>query len=383
MLLVTILLPCLNEAETLEICIKKSLKSLSKYPGQGEVVVSDNGSTDGSQMIARQNGARVIDVLQKGYGAALIAGINASNSKYIIMGDADDSYDLSNLDSFMDSLESGNELVMGNRFKGGISPGAMPWLHKYIGNPVLSWLGRLFFKVPIGDFHCGLRAFNRESILKLDLKCSGMEFASEIVVKSAINGLKIAEVPTILKPDGRSRASHLRTWRDGWRHLIFLLTASPRWLFFYPSLVVGTLSVLGISLIFPGPFDLFNLQLDLNSYFFFIGLLFVSIQVFLFGILSRIFSSYWGLVPKSNSVKRFEKIFNLEKGISVGLLLIFVSILISFWIFRHWDGDSLQSIDLATSLRFTGLAVLLFGSGSQILFASFFAFILQSKTLNK
>jgi len=352
MLLVTILLPCLNEAETLEICIKKCLQSLSKYPGQGEVVVSDNGSTDGSQMIATQNGVRVISVTQKGYGAALIAGINASNSKYIIMGDADDSYDLSNLDSFIDSLESGNELVMGNRFKGGISPGAMPWLHKYIGNPVLSWLGRLFFKVPIGDFHCGLRAFNRESILKLDLKCSGMEFASEIVVKSAINGLRIAEVPTNLKPDGRSRKSHLRTWRDGWRHLIFLLTASPRWLFFYPSLFLGTLSVLGISLILPGPFNLLNLQLDLNSYFVFIGLFLVSIQILLFGILSRIFSSYWGLTPKSDSVKKFEKIFNLEKGILVGLLLVFLSILISFWIFRHWDGNSLQRIDFATSLRF-------------------------------
>jgi len=383
MLLVTILLPCLNEAETLEICIKKSLQSLKEYPGQGEVLVSDNGSTDGSQQIAIQNGARVINVAQKGYGAALIAGINNSNSKYIIMGDADDSYDLSNLGSFIDSLEDGNDLVMGNRFKGGISPGAMPWLHKYIGNPALSWLGRLFFKVPIGDFHCGLRAFKKESIMKLDLKCSGMEFASEIVVKSAINGLRISEVPTKLKPDGRSRKPHLRTWRDGWRHLIFLLTASPRWLFFYPSLLAGTFSIFGIGLIFSGPFNFFNLQLDLNSYFVFIGLFLVSLQTLLFGILSRIFSSYWGISPKSKSVKKFEKIFNLEKGLTLGLILILISFLVIFWIFQHWDGNALQRIDRDTGLRFTGLVLLFFGSGIQILFASFFAVMLQNKTYNK
>ena len=252
----TILLPCLNEAETIEICIKKSQHSLSKFHGAGEVLIADNGSTDGSQKIAEQNGARVISVAQKGYGSALIAGINASTSKYIIMGDADDSYDLSKLEEFITSLEEGNDLVMGNRFKGGISPGAMPWLHKYVGNPILSWLGRLFFRVPIGDFHCGLRAFNKESIMKLDLKCPGMEFASELVVKSALHGLKITEVPTKLKPDGRSRRPHLKTWRDGWRHLIFLLTASPKWLFFYPSLFVGSVSLIGIGIIFTGPFNL-------------------------------------------------------------------------------------------------------------------------------
>ena len=383
MLLVTILLPCLNEAETLEICIKKSLQSLKEYPGQGEVLVSDNGSTDGSQQIAIQNGARVINVTQKGYGAALIAGINNSNSKYIIMGDADDSYDLSNLGSFIDSLEDGNDLVMGNRFKGGISPGAMPWLHKYIGNPALSWLGRLFFKVPIGDFHCGLRAFKKESIMKLDLKCSGMEFASEIVVKSAINGLRISEVPTSLKPAGRSRKPHLRTWRDGWRHLIFLLTASPRWLFFYPSLFAGTFSIFGIGLIFPGPFSFLNLQLDLNSYFVFIGLFIVSLQILLFGILSRIFSSYWGISPESKSVKRFEKIFTFAKGMSLGLTLMLISFLDIFWISRHWDGNALQRIDRDTALRFTGLAILFFSSGIQILFASFFSVMLQNKTYNK
>jgi glycosyltransferase involved in cell wall biosynthesis len=379
----TILLPCLNEAETIEICIKKSQHSLSKFRGPGEVLIADNGSTDGSQKIAEQNGARVISVAQKGYGSALIAGINASTSKYIIMGDADDSYDLSNLGEFITSLEEGNDLVMGNRFKGGISPGAMPWLHKYIGNPILSWLGRLFFRVPIGDFHCGLRAFNKESIMKLDLKCPGMEFASELVVKSALHGLKITEVPTKLKPDGRSRRPHLKTWRDGWRHLIFLLTASPKWLFFYPSLFVGFISLIGIGIIFTGPFDFFSFQFDLNSYFMLVGIFLISMQVLLFGILSLIFSNNFGITNKSYSFVKFEKIFNLEKGIALSLLLISTACLISLWIFGHWSGKSLQGIDAAEALRFTGLAILLFGVGAQILFASFFAVLLQNKISDK
>lgn len=379
----TILLPCLNEAETIEICIKKSQHSLSKFHGAGEVLIADNGSTDGSQKIAEQNGARVISVAQKGYGSALIAGINASTSKYIIMGDADDSYDLSKLEEFITSLEEGNDLVMGNRFKGGISPGAMPWLHKYVGNPILSWLGRLFFRVPIGDFHCGLRAFNKESIMKLDLKCPGMEFASELVVKSALHGLKITEVPTKLKPDGRSRRPHLKTWRDGWRHLIFLLTASPKWLFFYPSLFVGSVSLIGIGIIFTGPFNLFSFQFDLNSYFMLVCIFLISVQVLLFGILSLIFSNNFGITNKPYSFIKFEKIFNLEKGIALSLLLISTAFLISLWIFGHWSGKSLQGMDAAEALRFTGLAILLFGVGAQILFASFFAVLLQNKISDK
>ena len=219
----SILMPCLNEAETLEICIEKAQKSLRELDIVGEVIIADNGSTDGSQDIATRMGARVVPVVAKGYGSALMGGIIAARGVYIIMGDADDSYDFSNLGPFVEKLRGGCDLVMGNRFQGGIKPGAMPPLHKYLGNPVLTWVGRLFFASPVGDFHCGLRGFRRDSILKLDLQTTGMEFASEMVVKASVYKLRITEIPTVLSPDGRSRPPHLRTWRDGWRHLRFLL----------------------------------------------------------------------------------------------------------------------------------------------------------------
>lgn len=234
----TILMPCLNESETLATCIMKAKAYLERSGVDGEVLIADNGSTDGSQEIARGLGARVVDVAQKGYGAALLGGIAAARGKYTIMGDADDSYDFSSLQVFVDKLRQGVDLVMGNRFKGGIAPGAMPPLHRYLGNPVLSWIGRLFFRISIGDFHCGLRGFNTEAIRHCDLKTTGMEFASEMVVKASLYGLSMAEVPTTLAKDGRSRPPHLRTWRDGWRHLCFLLTYAPHWLYMYPALAL-------------------------------------------------------------------------------------------------------------------------------------------------
>ena len=231
----TILMPCLNEAETLGICIEKALSFLARTGIAGEVVIADNGSTDGSQAIAEGLGARVVPVPARGYGSALLGGIEAARGRYVIMGDSDDSYDFSRLELFVEQLRAGYALVMGNRFKGGIMPGAMPALHRYLGNPVLTAIGRLFFRSPCGDFHCGLRGFDREAILALDLQAPGMEFASEMVVKATINRLRMTEVPTILSPDGRSRPPHLRSWRDGWRHLRFLLLFSPRWLFLYPG----------------------------------------------------------------------------------------------------------------------------------------------------
>lgn len=240
----TILMPCLNESETLATCIMKAKAYLERSGVDGEVLIADNGSTDGSQEIARGLGARVVDVAQKGYGAALLGGIAAARGKYTIMGDADDSYDFSSLQVFVDKLRQGVDLVMGNRFKGGIAPGAMPPLHRYLGNPVLSWIGRLFFRISIGDFHCGLRGFNTEAIRHCDLKTTGMEFASEMVVKASLYGLSMAEVPTTLAQDGRSRPPHLRTWRDGWRHLCFLLTYAPHWLYMYPALALMGVSLL-------------------------------------------------------------------------------------------------------------------------------------------
>ena len=241
----TILMPCLNEAETLACCIQKAQAFLKRSRVAGEVLIADNGSTDGSQAIAVSLGARVVSVPVRGYGAAIIEEIETARGRFVVMGDSDDSYDFSALDSFVAELRAGADLVMGNRFKGGIKPGAMPWLHRYVGNPVLTTLGRWFFNSDCGDFHCGLRGFNRAAILRLDLQASGMEFASEMVVKATVHGLRIAEVPVTLWPDGRTRAPHLRSWRDGWRHLRFLLLFSPRSLFFYPGAMLAAIGLRG------------------------------------------------------------------------------------------------------------------------------------------
>ena len=360
-------------------CINKSKKSILDLGLSGEVLIADNGSTDGSQLLAYKLGVRVIDVPTKGYGAALIAGINSSNSDYIVMGDADDSYALDNLSLYIEKLNSGFDLVMGNRFQGGIAPGAMPWLHRYLGNPILSWLGRLLFKVPIGDFHCGLRAFRAEAIRGLNLKSTGMEFASEMVVKASLNSLRIAEVPTTLKPDGRSRAPHLRTWRDGWRHLVFLLAASPRWLFLYPGILLTSLGILGTLLTSRGPFNIGKIQLDLNSYLVFIALVLVGTQTVFFGILARIFSTNFGTLPESKSVARFAEKFSLERGIVVGLVLLLVSFVGALSLLGHWQGNSIVGLDRDSALRVSGLIVLTSGVGIQTLFASFFASMLQAK----
>jgi glycosyltransferase involved in cell wall biosynthesis len=375
----TILIPCLNENETIGKVIQKASNSLLSQNISGEVLIADNGSTDGSQFLARSLGAKVIDVPLRGYGAALIAGINSCNSEFVVMGDADDSYAIDDLQSFITKLNEGYDLVMGNRFQGGIAPGAMPWLHKYLGNPILSWLGRLFFKVPIGDFHCGLRAFRTQSIKALGLRSNGMEFASEMVVKASLHGLRITEVPTTLKVDGRSRASHLRTWRDGWRHLVFLLAASPRWLFLYPGILFSSLGLLGFIITSSGPVTFGEIQLDLNSYLFFLGLTLVGTQVVFFGILARIFSTNFGTLPITNSVSEFAKRFSLERGIVVGLTFLFVSLLAAVGLILRWNGNSLSGINNDTALRISGFVILTSSVGIQTLFASFFASMLQTK----
>ena len=371
------MLPCLNESETLSTVIQKAQKSILDLGLSGEVIVADNGSTDGSQIIALSAGARLVDVPLRGYGAALQAGIAASRGKYVIMGDADDSYALDDLTLFLLKLNEGFELVMGNRFAGGIEPGAMPWLHKYIGNPVLSWMGRLFFKVSIKDFHCGLRGFNRKSILDLDLTSTGMEFASEMVVKAALNNLRIAEVPTTLKPDGRSRAPHLRTWRDGWRHLIFLLFASPRWLFLVPSLILMSLGLLGMIATGFGMAHIASLYFYTNTYFFSIGSLISGLQLFLMSILARIFSTQHGFIPKNSSISKFDKLFTLERGILVSIFGIFCSFVTFSYLAIQWKGNGFSTITTFASLRITGLLLVLICSSIQILFGSFFAALIQ------
>ena len=375
----TVLIPCLNEAETIEVVIGKSLQSINNLQITGRVLVADNGSTDGSQELATKAGASVLNVPIRGYGSALCAGIAAISSDYIVMGDADDSYALDDLGLFIAKLDEGYDLVMGNRFQGGVAPGAMPWLHKYLGNPILSWLGRLFFKVPIGDFHCGLRAFKTNSIRDLNLKSAGMEFASEMVVKASLHNLKITEVPTTLKPDGRTRSPHLRTWRDGWRHRVFLLAASPRWLFLYPGIFLFSIGLLGTTITSRGPLDILNLQFDLNAFLIFISLSLIGSQIVFFGILARIFSSNFGTLPASKSTSKFSDNFSLERGIVLGLLLLLASLIGTLFLIGHWNGSSLTGLNNDTAIRISGLVVLTSGVGIQTLFASFFASMLQAK----
>jgi len=378
----TIVIPCLNEAETLEKVIEKAKFSILKSGMFGEVIVADNGSTDGSQQIAATSGAKVLDVPVRGYGAALQAGIAAATGKYVIIGDADDSYAFDELGLFIEKLEMGYDLVMGDRFAGGIEKGAMPWLHKYIGNPILSYLGRTFFKVPINDFHCGLRGFKRESMQFLNLSSTGMEFASEMVVKAALNNLKITQVPTTLKLDGRLRGPHLRTWRDGWRHLIFLLAASPRWLFLYPGISLLAFGILGMILTSRGVFTFQGLHFDLNTYFISVGTFLVGTQTVLLSMLARIFSTNYGILPKSKSISWFDKKFTLERGILLGGILIFTALIGFGILFINWTGSGFRNLNSGSSLRITGLFILTLSSGIQILFASFFASILQASRGN-
>lgn len=368
----TILMPCLNEVETLAQCIEKAKSFLQRENISGEILISDNGSHDGSQALASQHGARVIEVSQRGYGAALIAGINSARGKYIIMGDADDSYDFVNLSPFLEKLRSGYELVMGNRFKGGIQPGAMPFLNKYLGNPVLSFLGRLFFKIPIGDFHCGLRGFNREAIQHIQLQAPGMEFASEMVIKSALKQLKTTEVPTTLAPDGRSRLPHLRKWRDGWRHLRLMLMMSPRWLFLYPGMGLAAFGLLLMSLLAVSPVQVGAYSLDVHTLLFASAFVIVGLQSVFFYIAGGIISSASLGIPLQRKMDQLLHEFTLEKGIVLGLLLILFGLSGSLLSVYFWMKAQFGHLIPSEMMRLTIPSVTLIIVGTQIVFASFF-----------
>lgn len=368
----TILLPCLNESETIESCILKARNFLSTSGLTGEILVADNGSVDGSQMIATNLGARVLDVPTKGYGAVLQSGISSCNSKWVVMGDSDDSYALDKLDLFIRELELGNDLVVGNRFMGGIYPGAMPWLHRYIGNPVLSTLGRLFFKVPIRDFHCGLRAFKLEPIKQLNLNTKGMEFASEMIIKAALGNLNISEVPTTLHPDGRSRKPHLKTWSDGWRHLIFMLLASPKWLFFYPGLSIVAMSTIGFLGLLGGSRNIFNLEFSLNTYLLLVGGILVGTQTLVFGILAKLFLTKYVALPRTRLITSFEKYFTFEKGIICSGILFFLSLAGVLILFNDWTGQRFNTLNVITSIKISASIILTMCLSIQFLFTSFF-----------
>ena len=333
----TILMPCLNEAETIQVCVRKALGFLKRAQITGEVLISDNGSTDGSQALAESEGARVVGVMDRGYGAALIGGIRAARGRYIIMGDADDSYDFERLDLMLAKLREGSQLVMGNRFKGGIAPGAMPFLHRYLGNPVLSFLGRLFFKIPVGDFHCGLRGFSREAILALGLKSQGMEFASEMVVKSALGGLNIGETPTALKPDGRTRRPHLKTWSDGWRHLRFLLLHSPKFLFIYPGAMLTGLGLLGVALLSHGAVRLTSaLELDIHTLIASCFAILIGVQLVMFGALARRYAMVEGFLPPPKTFKPFLLGLTLEIILRAALVVFLAGIVGAAWAVERW-----------------------------------------------
>ena len=360
----TILMPCLNEAETIGICVEKALRFLATSGTSGEVLVADNGSTDGSIEIAQSLGARVVAVTTKGYGAALSGGIAAARGKFVIMGDADDSYDLSNLGPFLEELRAGRDLVMGNRFRGGIEAGAMPVLHYYLGNPVLSFIGRLLFGIPVKDFHCGLRGFRRSAILGLDLKTTGMEFASEMVVRSALQRLNIGEVPTTLKPDGRSRAPHLKTWRDGWRHLKFLLMYSPKWLFFYPGFLLTGLGLLLSAVLAFGPVRLApGLELDLSSFLAACLATIMGVQLITFGALARYYATVSGMLPLGPRSSYLMRWCKTDKVVQVAALLILCGSVLFVGSLLEWARVGFGSLanPLVPRLVAAGLSIVVVG----------------------
>ena len=372
----SILMPCLNEAETLATCIKKAQKALEDLNVNGEVVIADNGSTDGSPEIAASLGARVIHVAEKGYGSALNGGIKAARGKYIIMGDADDSYDFTNLGPFLEKLRAGYDLVMGNRFKGGIAPNAMPLHHKYLGNPVLTGIGRLFFRSPCGDFHCGLRGFSKAAIQRLDLRTTGMEFASETVVKASLHGLRITEVPTTLSVDGRNRPPHLRSWRDGWRHLRFLLLYSPRWLFLYPGLLLMLVGSVVSGWLLVGPRVVDGITLDVHTFLYAAMAIVIGYQTVIFAIFTKVFAITEGLLPEDPRLKMLFNYIKLETGILAGALLLVAGIGLSVYALSFWSSTSFGPLDPSRTLRLVIPAVTLIALGLQTVLSSFFLSIL-------
>jgi len=372
----SVVMPCLDEAETLEVCIRKAQASMEESGINGEVVIADNGSTDGSQEIARANGARVVDIEQRGYGAALQGGIAAARGVFIIMGDADDSYDFRNLAPFVEKLREGYDLVMGNRFLGGIAPGAMPPLHRYLGNPVLTGVGRLFFRSPSGDFHCGLRGFRRESVLALRLQTTGMEFASEMVVKATLMKQKIAEVPTTLSPDGRSRAPHLRSWRDGWRHLRFLLLFSPRWLFLYPGIGLSAVGLVAMLLLIPGALRVGNFAFDVNTLLYAAAATFIGYQSVVFAVFTKVYGVSEGLLPEDPRLQRLYGLIKLETGLCVGGVLVLVGLVGSVWAVAGWDAVGFGDLNPQETLRVIVPAVLALAIGFQTILSSFFLSVL-------
>lgn len=371
---VSIVMPCLNEAETIEGCIREAQQALAEKGVRGEVLVADNGSTDNSCEIAAQAGARVVTITEKGYGSALIGGIKAARGEYVLMGDADGSYDFGKLPDFLTQLWQGTELVMGCRLpKGGgvIEPDAMPWLHRWIGNPVLSNLGKMFFNASVDDFHCGLRAFNRQRILDLDLQCTGMEFASEMLVKASLAGLVISQIPITLRPDRRSRAPHLRSWRDGWRHLRFMLLFSPKWLFFIPGLLLFTVGMAGFIALVTGPVTIGGVKFDTNTLLVCTAMLLVGFQALFFAVFAKAFAVRFGILPPDRRITRILRSQPVEMGIGGGLVLSLLGLGYLIAAVLYWKEVSFGDLPYGESLRIVIPAITAIALGMQSVFSGF------------
>lgn len=373
----SVVLPCLDEAETLAICLRKANQSASSLGVAVELIVADNGSTDGSQEIARANGARVIDVETRGYGAALAAGISAARGTFVIMADADDSYALDDLGPFIEELRGGADLVMGNRFAGTIEPGAMPFIHRYLGNPVLSFIGRTMFHTPVGDFHCGMRGFRRDAIAQLDLRTTGMEFASEMVVKASVGQLDIREVPTTLRPDGRTRPPHLRTWRDGWRHLRFLLLMSPRWLLLIPGLFLSAIGAIGMAILLQGPISVGDLEFDIHALVYSHLALVIGLQTVFLAVFVRAYATTVALLPPAEASSKWLNRMRLEHGLIAGLLLIIGGLVGSIAAVASWGSASFEGLDPSDTMRIVIPSVTAVAIGAELVVASFVLGVLK------
>jgi hypothetical protein len=373
---VSVVLPCLDEAATVESCVRTALDAIAGAGLTGEVVVADNGSTDGSQALAEAAGARVVQVEERGYGAALTAGIAAAHGEYVVMADADESYDLRDVPRFVAALREGADLVMGNRFRGGIEPGAMPKLHRYLGNPVLSWAGRTFFRSNVGDFHCGIRGLRREAALALDLRTTGMEFASEMVVKAELAHLRIAEIPVTLSPDGRDRPPHLRSWRDGWRHLRFLLLYSPRWLFLYPGAALMAVGLLAGAWLLPGGRRIGGVGLDVQTLLYAAMAVVLGYQSVVFAVFTKVFAISEGLLPEDPRVTRVFRYVTLETGLVFGALLVLLGLAGSVAGFLGWQSHDFGALDASRSLRVVIPSLTALVLGTQTVLAAFFLSIL-------
>jgi len=377
----TVLMPCLNEAATLATCIHKAQGSIARLGVNAEIIVADNGSLDGSRQIAESAGARVVPVDEKGYGSALFHGSVAARGRFIIIADADDSYDFGQLDPYLKKLRDGYDLVMGNRFTGGISPDAMPWKNRYIGTPVLSFLGRLFFKAPIADFNCGMRGYSRRAFELMDLQTTGMEFASEMIIKATLLKLRIAEVPTTLRKDGRTREPHLRPWRDGWRHLRFMLMYSPRWLFLYPGLLLMIVGGATGLLLLPGPIPLTeHVGLDVHTLLFAFAAVLIGFQAVSFAAFARIYALSEGLLPVDPILNRMFKTFTLEVGLVVGALLLLGGFAGAMVAVLRWSQVGFGGLDARMMLRTAIPSATAICLGAQIILTSFLLSLLGLRT---